>query len=124
MFLTLEVFHLEISGNDDNKEQFWNIKLISVTLEVSHLEMSGRDINEEPETLILNTELILVILDVFHLSKSGKFINEGQSKNMQLILKIFFIPSNLISNASSLKLLSISKYFVNSYSFPLCIILQ
>ena len=45
--VTLEVFHLEISGNDDNDEQPSNIFLISVTLEVFHLDISGNDDNDE-----------------------------------------------------------------------------
>ena len=43
--LTLEVFHLDISGKEDNDEQPLNIKHITVTLEVFHLDISGNDDN-------------------------------------------------------------------------------
>ena len=47
MFIKLEVFHLDISGNDINEEHSLNMKLISLTLEVFNLDISGNDINEE-----------------------------------------------------------------------------
>ena len=42
--MTLLVFHLETSGNDNKKKQFENILLISITFLVFHLEISGNDI--------------------------------------------------------------------------------
>ena len=41
ILVTLEVFHFEISGKDDNDEYSLNILLIFVTLEVFHFEISG-----------------------------------------------------------------------------------
>ena len=50
--ITLEVFHLEISGNDDNEEHPENIYHIFVILDVFHLEISGNDNNDEhPENI-------------------------------------------------------------------------
>ena len=47
ILVTLFVFHFEISGNDNNDEQFAKIELISVALIVFHFEISGRVDNEE-----------------------------------------------------------------------------
>ena len=47
ILVTLEVFHLDISGKDDKDKQPENISLISVTLEVIHLDISGNDDNDE-----------------------------------------------------------------------------
>ena len=48
--MTLIVFHLEISGKDDNDEHPENILLISLTLTVFHLEISSKDDKyEHPE---------------------------------------------------------------------------
>ena len=47
MFVTLLVFHFEISGIDVKEEQLKNIPFILVTLLVFHLEISGNDNNEE-----------------------------------------------------------------------------
>ena len=43
ILLTFEVFHLDISGNDDNDLQKENKLLISFTFEVFHLVISGND---------------------------------------------------------------------------------
>ena len=45
--MILDVFHLDISGNDGNEEQKINIELISVTLDVFHLDISGNDFIDE-----------------------------------------------------------------------------
>ena len=47
ILLTLEVFHFEISGNDDNDEHPLNIRLILLTLEVFHFDISCNDDNDE-----------------------------------------------------------------------------
>jgi len=47
ILVTLLVFHLEISGNDDNEWQKLNKLLISLTLLVFHLEIWGKDDNDE-----------------------------------------------------------------------------
>ena len=44
--LNLEVFHLDISGNDINEVHSKNKDLIPMTLEVSHLDISGNDTNK------------------------------------------------------------------------------
>ena len=46
ILLTLEVFNLDISGNDINEEHPPHLKLIFKTLQVFHLDISGNDINE------------------------------------------------------------------------------
>ena len=46
ILVTLEVFHFDISGNDDNEVHQPNIQLISVTLEVFHFDISGNDDND------------------------------------------------------------------------------
>ena len=45
--LRLEIFHFNISGNDDNDEQSRNIRHILLTLEVFHFDISGNDDNDE-----------------------------------------------------------------------------
>ena len=47
ILLTLEIFHFEISGNDDNDEHPQNIKLMLSTFEIFHFEISGNDNNDE-----------------------------------------------------------------------------
>ena len=39
--MTLLVFHLDISGNDNNEEQFVNNPPIFVALRIFHLDISG-----------------------------------------------------------------------------------
>ena len=51
--MTLLVFHLEISGKDDNDEHPTNIPVISVTLLVFHFEISGKDDNDEHSPKII-----------------------------------------------------------------------
>ena len=46
VLVTLEIFHFEISGKDDNELHSQNIKFILVTLEIFHFEISGKDDNE------------------------------------------------------------------------------
>ena len=43
--MSFEIFHLEISGKDDNDLQLENKELILVTLFVFHLDISGKDDN-------------------------------------------------------------------------------
>ena len=45
IFVALEVFHLDISGNDSNKLHPKNKPLISVILEVFHFDISGNVLN-------------------------------------------------------------------------------
>ena len=40
------VFHLDISGNEDNDEHSENIKLILIALMVFHLDISGSEDNK------------------------------------------------------------------------------
>ncbi len=47
ILITLFVFHLEISGKDDNDEHCSNIELILFILFVFHLEISGKEDNDE-----------------------------------------------------------------------------
>ena len=47
------------------------MRLISVTLEIFHLEISGKDFNDSHP---LNISFILFTLFVFHLEISGKFV--------------------------------------------------
>ena len=52
ILVTLLVFHVEMSGNDDNDLHFLNILLIDLNLFVFHLEMSGNDIKDlQPENI-------------------------------------------------------------------------
>ena len=81
--ITLKVFHLDISGNDDNDLQFLNIHLIYLTLFVFHLDTSGNDDNDSHP---LNIPFISVTLLVFHLDISGKDNNDEQLKNIEFIL--------------------------------------
>ena len=64
ILLTLLVFHLDISGNDDNDSHPLNIRLIFLTFLVFHLDISGNDDNDEQ---YLNISLISSTLLVFHL---------------------------------------------------------
>ena len=69
--------------------------------------------------------LILVTLEVFHLDISGNDDNDEQPLNIPLILVIFVIPFNLISNTSFFVLNNPKVYFsFKSCSFPLIINLQ
>ena len=45
--MTLLIFHLDKSGNDDNDEQLKNTALILIIFLVFHLDISGNDINKE-----------------------------------------------------------------------------
>ena len=45
-FLTLEIFHFDISGNDSIDLQPKNILFISVTLDVFHFDISGNTFND------------------------------------------------------------------------------
>ena len=47
IFLTLIVFHFEISGKDVNDDHNLKIYIILVTLLVFHFEISGKDDNDE-----------------------------------------------------------------------------
>ena len=44
--MALEVFHFDISGNEDKFSHSENIPLILITLEVFHIEISGNEDNE------------------------------------------------------------------------------
>ena len=46
MLITLEVFQLDISGNDINELHPLNIEIKLLTLQIFHLDISGNDINE------------------------------------------------------------------------------
>ena len=67
--LTLSIFHLDISGNDDIDEQFPNNPLICNTFLVFQLEISGNDIKE---VQLKNTKTRDLTLSIFHLEISGK----------------------------------------------------
>ena len=79
MFVTLLVFHFEISGKDAIEEQLKNIALILVTLLVFHFEISGKDNNDEQ---LLNMLIIFVTLLVFHNEISG---NDTMKSNQKII---------------------------------------
>ena len=59
IFLTFEIFHFDISGNEDNLEQLKNIELILLTFEVFHADISG---NRDNFVQYLNMELIFSTL--------------------------------------------------------------
>ena len=44
--ITFEVFHFDISGNENNSLLLENISPILVTLEVSNFDMSGNEDND------------------------------------------------------------------------------
>jgi hypothetical protein len=66
IFCTLLVFHLDISGNDSNDLQDWNIEAIFLTFPKFHLEILGKYFNDEQQ---LNIDCILITLLV---SKFGR----------------------------------------------------
>ena len=79
IYLTLEVFHFDISGNDINELHSKNIKFIYLTLEVFHFDKSGNDINELHP---LNIQFISLTLEIFHFDISGNDINELHLENI------------------------------------------
>ena len=85
IFLTLSIFHLDISGNDDNKTQFWNMPSIVLTFFVFQLEISGKHNNDFQSP---NKQFISLTLEVFHLEISGKDFKDVQYLNVCLILLI------------------------------------
>ena len=86
IFVTLFVFHFDISGNSSNKWQKQNIKLMSATLLVSHLDISGNFLIIHS----LNIPPISVTLSVFQFEISGISSNELHKLN------IYFISVTLI----------------------------
>ena len=73
--LTLLVFHLDISGSEDNEEQLANIVLRFVTLFVFHLEISGNDNIYEQ---FVNKPPRFITLFIFHFDISGSDFNDKQ----------------------------------------------
>ena len=47
MLSILLIFHVDISGNEINEEQFLNNAPISIVLDKSHFDISGNDFNDE-----------------------------------------------------------------------------
>ena len=63
---------MDISGKDVN-ELWENILLISFILDIFHLDISGNDIKE---LHLANIAIISVTLDVFHFDISGNSFND------------------------------------------------
>ena len=47
MLVLFVIFHIEISGKDNNEEHPENKHIISVTFSVIHFDISGNDFKEE-----------------------------------------------------------------------------
>ena len=79
--ITWLVFHLKISGIDDNDWQPLNISFILVILFIFHLDISDKNNND---LQLLNIPLISVTLLVFHFDISGNDVKNEQNEKRLL----------------------------------------
>ena len=85
--MTLEVFHLDISGNSFNELKLPNIPDILVTFDVSQVEISGKEV--QYLNILLISVIALVSINLISIKSSELFSNFNSSHNLNfLFLKI------------------------------------